>query len=348
MILGTLPALLTFFIRTFVPESEKWEKEHATGSTSNWAGTDLFAVLLGLGGPLLIIAVWSDDGSSYLPEAGRANWLWIVRALSTLFGLALAVVCYSYPVLRYCQRVEASTGVTGLSKRTFRRMMLAACLSGVALLGTWGSTQNIANWADEMSKNAKKIEVEQLIHDGKPAAAEALQKKNLGAREYALIAISAGAIVGTLLAAWMGDFLGRRITYAALCFLSMLSVFYLFALHKQYDNSMLFSAFITGACTAAFYGWLPLYLPVLFNTNVRATGQGFGFNFGRVLAAIGTLQIVNLLSSLKETFQNGMNLGSLHIEPGWPVVCSLLSLIYLVGMVIIWFAPETKGEALPE
>ena len=48
--------------------------------------------------------------------------------------------------------------------------------------------------------------------------------------------------------------------------------------------------------TASFYGWLPLYLPELFRTNVRATGQGFGFNFGRILAAIGVLQIGNLMS----------------------------------------------------
>jgi hypothetical protein len=29
-------------------------------------------------------------------------------------------------------------------------------------------------------------------------------------------------------------------------------------------------------------------------------------------------------------------------------MCSIVSLIYLVGMVIIWFCPETKGQPLPE
>src|SRR5438309_290197 len=32
MLLGTVPAILTFFIRLFVPESEKWEKEQASGN----------------------------------------------------------------------------------------------------------------------------------------------------------------------------------------------------------------------------------------------------------------------------------------------------------------------------
>ena len=44
-----------------------------------------------------------------------------------------------------------------------------------------------------------------------------------------------------------------------------------------------------GGVSASFYGWLPLYLPELFPTRVRATGQGLSFNFGRILAAIGVL-----------------------------------------------------------
>ena len=32
----------------------------------------------------------------------------------------------------------------------------------------------------------------------------------------------------------------------------------------------------------------------------------------------------------------------------YPVACSFLTAIYLVGMVLIFFAPETRGKALPE
>ena len=37
---------------------------------------------------------------------------------------------------------------------------------------------------------------------------------------------------------------------------------------------------LVGGTTAAFYGWLPLYLPELFPTRVRATGQGLVLQFG--------------------------------------------------------------------
>jgi hypothetical protein len=98
----------------------------------------------------------------------------------------------------------------------------------------------------------------------------------------------------------------------------------------------LFIVFLAGAITASFYGWLPLYLPELFRTRMRATGQGFGFNFGRVIAAIGVLQLGNLKA--------------LFAPSGWgdAHVFSFLSGIYIIGMVLIWFAPETKGRPLPE
>ena len=38
-----------------------------------------------------------------------------------------------------------------------------------------------------------------------------------------------------------------------------------------------------------FTAGCPLYLPEMFPTRVRATGQGFCYNAGRVLAAAGVL-----------------------------------------------------------
>ena len=97
-----------------------------------------------------------------------------------------------------------------------------------------------------------------------------------------------------------------------------------------------------GTCTASFYGWLPLYLPELFATNVRATGQGFSFNFGRIIAAIGTLQIGSLLKLVDnyETFAG--------VKGGYPIACSVVCGVYVLGMALIWLAPETKGKLLPD
>src|SRR5207247_10989246 len=128
------------------------------------------------------------------------------------------------------------------------------------------------------------------------------------------------------------DRFGRKVTYAMLCILSFFSIVWLYLFNTTYGAGYLTSAFAVGVCTASFYGWLPLYLPELFRTAVRATGQGFGFNFGRILAAIGVLQL--------GTLQNWLHSAGM--------VSTVLSLVYVLGLGVIWLAPETRGKPLPD
>jgi len=341
MIAGTIPAVLTFFIRVFVPESEKWEKEQKKGTTSHWATQDLLAVIVGLAGPFLIVWLWAFNSTNLggtVLEHGTP-----LRVIGTIAGLIIALVGYTYPVIRYFQRHAIhSKGASAPWALTFQRMLLGATLAGVALLGTWGSTQQAPTWADNLAKASLAKQKAGLIAAGEVKAAEALPAPR--AREWTLIWLSVGAIVGTIGAAFAGDWLGRRMAFFLLCLLSLLSVWGLYLLNKEYSAAVLVWAFVAGTFTASFYGWLPLYLPELFGTNVRATGQGFSFNFGRILAAIGVLQVGNLLKLFSEDVQ----LGSLVIPHGHALACSVISFVYFIGMVIIWFAPETKGQPLPD
>ena len=61
MLFGAMPALLTFFIGLFVPESERWRQEQRRGTTSNWASRDLLGVLVGAIGACLIIFAWAAE-----------------------------------------------------------------------------------------------------------------------------------------------------------------------------------------------------------------------------------------------------------------------------------------------
>ena len=115
--------------------------------------------------------------------------------------------------------------------------------------------------------------------------------------------------------------------------MSLIACSVLFRGFSTYSGSFLFLVGVVGFCSAAFYGWLPLYLPELFPTRVRATGQGLAFNFGRILAGIGAWQMGSLMAYFDKSYA----------KAGATIVT-----IYLVGMVLIWFAPETKGRRLPE
>jgi hypothetical protein len=105
----------------------------------------------------------------------------------------------------------------------------------------------------------------------------------------------------------------------------------------------LVSVFAAGGITAAFYGWFPLYLPELFPTSIRATSQGFAYNFGRVLSAIGTLQ----MATLTHYFSQGLTADLVETQ-GIANAGATLAGIYLIGLFIIWLGPETKGKPLPD
>ncbi len=193
-----------------------------------------------------------------------------------------------------------------------RKTILGTCLGGIALLGTWGSVQWAQPWASKMAFGT----------DNAATAAS-----------YTQICSAVGAIIGTLLAAQMAEWFSRRKAYFILSLGSLLVCAYLFRMPMQFDGEFLLVVGLAGAVTASFYGWLPLYLPELFPTRIRATGQGFAFNFGRVLAAAGTLGSGQLLNRFQEDYAR---------------TGAITSLIYIAGMVLIWFGPETKGQPLPE
>jgi MFS family permease len=298
MLVGILPALLTLFIRLFVPESGDWRREQQRGKTTSWATRDLLGVLVGALACGGIMTVWAAD-------AGAAARLGITAA-----GLLIVLVGYVYPVERYMGRSGESEASRGMIRR---RLALGAALSAVPLLVTWASVMWTANWAGQLGQ--------QVGEAGRYA------------RQWTQFSSALGAVFGSFGGAMLGYFAGRRVAYTGLCLGSLATALMFFQSNYAFDAWFLFTVFLLGFVTAAFYGWIPLYMPELFPTRVRATGQGFSYNFGRIIAAIGALQTGALLNSLGGSY---------------PKACSLVSLIYLVGVGVIWLAPETKGKPLPE
>ena len=294
MLCGVLPALLTLFVRQFVPESKTWEREKQSGTTSAWATNDLIGVLIGVLACGGIIFLWSQPIS-----------LWY-RAAGTIPALVIVCSGYMYPVFRYLTRSSNNAVQTN---QILRRMILGAILSGIPLLGTWAAVQWAPTWADQISE--------------KLPSAKALTQ----------LCSAVGAIGGGFLGALMGVWLGRRGAYVLLCGLSLGSIWLFYQTNNAFGAWFLVTVSMMGACTASFYGWLPLYLPELFPTKVRASGQGFSFNFGRIIAAIGAMQTGAIMGAF---------------GGGYPRACTVMSSIYLLGVLIIWLAPETKGRPLPQ
>ncbi len=159
-----------------------------------------------------------------------------------------------------------------------------------------------------------------------------LEYKDPRAKAWAQCLLSIGAIIGCFLGPMMGRSLGRRPAYFLLCLVSLVTCQYLFRFLGEFDWLFITTVGVVGLATASFYGWLPLYLPELFPTRVRATGQGIAFNSGRILAAAGALTTGELVG----------------LFGGYPQACATITFVYVIGMLLIWVCPETKGKPLPE
>ena len=90
---------------------------------------------------------------------------------------------------------------------------------------------------------------------------------------------------------------------------------------------------VYGAFTLGIHAGYAVYFPELFPNHLRSTGSGFCFNGGRLLAS--TMLVFS---------------GWLKALPGMELrtAISLLSGLFLFGLVFIYFLPETKDQPLPE
>lgn len=95
---------------------------------------------------------------------------------------------------------------------------------------------------------------------------------------------------------------------------------------------------VFGFLTLGMHAGYAIYFPELYPTRLRGTGAGFCFNVGRVIAAP-----ILIISGIMRADRSEGGLG-LSLEDS----ATILSLLFLVGIALIPFGPETKGEELPE
>jgi MFS family permease len=191
-----------------------------------------------------------------------------------------------------------------------RPTMLGALVAGVPLLGTWGAVQFLPAWAGQFTGDPEQAAWTQIV-------------------------AAAGAIVIPVVVALLAERFSRRAVYGGLCAASLVlcqTLFVAFRTDPEFGAPFLVLALLVNGTSAGFYGWLPLYLPELFPTRLRATGAGLTYNAGRIVAAAGTIGSGGLLS----------------LFGSYSVMGSVMSLIYLAGFAVIAWCPETKGRSLPE
>jgi SHS family sialic acid transporter-like MFS transporter len=239
------------------------------------------------------------------PDSWR--WAMLVGAVPVVLGVVVLAAVPESP--RWlAQRAAAGGGASAAPlAEVFRpplvgRTVLGILLGTIPMVGTWASGKWLVPWADAAGADA--------------AGAQAVW--------------AVGAVLGGTAGGWLADWLGRRTTYFLVSLGSLALNVALYRLLTPSSPAFLPAVFALGLVATLFFGWLPLYLPELFPTRVRATGAGVTYNTGRVASAAGVLAAGGLMSLFQGDYAR---------------VGEVTAWVYGLGMVVILFAPDTgRGE----
>lgn len=153
-----------------------------------------------------------------------------------------------------------------------------------------------------------------------------------------------GAFFGIFLYSYVSQVLGRRATFA-ICFLgAMFSTANLYWNLGKFNGTadIYWMAPIMGFFQLSIFGGYAVYFPELFPTRLRSTGTSFCYNVGRFVAAIGPYFLANLTSKVFSP-ERGYA-GADGFRWAGITMCS----VFLIGLIALPFAPETKDQPLPE
>ena len=199
------------------------------------------------------------------------------------------------------------------SPELVRSTLAGSGLAFVAVFGLWGAT----NWTPTL------VRVLPDLHS--------LSTSELTSRvSYATMLLNIGALAGYLSFGPLADRVGRRRVFALMCLGSLVMLPVTFLTLRTYAQVLALLPLL-GFFNNGIFSGFAIYLPELYPTRIHATGAGFCFNIGRLLASAGPFVTGYLVATL----------GSFSLA-----VCAV-AVIYLGGLLILPFAPETKGRPLP-
>jgi len=193
-----------------------------------------------------------------------------------------------------------------------KRALLAFLLSMTTTVGWWAISSWLPQFATQMA-----------------AAAGAPNPGQWGLR--AALLYTSGAVLAYLLSGFLADRLGRRL-YLFLTYLGALITTALTYLWTNSLDGLLWAALANGFFTlGCAYSWMAIYPAELFTSSVRATAAAFIFNAPRLIAWVFPILAGTLIHTFGSISRAAMMLGS----------------IYVVGLIVPWLMPETRGKALP-
>ncbi len=262
------------------------------------------------------------------------RWKFVIGALPAVLAL---VIRAGLKEPQRWQEMKAKAAATGeklggysalfADPRWRRNAIVGMLLACAGVIGLWG----IGFFAIDLQRSVLKKTFEAQGLTGRELAGQLTLWSGI-----ASMMIQVGAFAGMMLAARICQWLGRRAFFAIFFTAAMLSTAMVF---RYLDDKTDFYWMLPmmGFFQLSLFAGYAIYFPELFPTRLRSTGTSFCYNVGRFVAASGPF----LLGQLSSTVFSG---SPEPMRPAGILMCG----VFLLGLAVLPFAPETKGRPLPE
>jgi len=366
---GIVPSLLAVIVAGKLREPESWKRAKADGSTKKaslgqlfaeprWRRNAIVGLMLAASGVVGLwgIGVFSNDltqrfiGKKYDDKQREAG-----KAAMDLQCVALAVAS-DESFAAFKQSNIQPRQLLGASDKVNDAQLIYAAAAKLAEKGEKISKESVLRQLSQPGADGKAVEPKDserwttaltaapsgTLDEHVKRIAKQSKDRSINVLSWAaitLICFNIGAFFGMYAFARVTHKIGRRPTFAIFFTIAMISTAAAFAFMSEMPRDLWMVVLMGGAQLSVFGGYA-IYFPELFPTRLRSTGASFCYNVGRYVSALGP-------------FSLGLLTPYLTAKLGDPVTAARYAGVamcscYLVGLVSLLFAPETKGQPLPE
>lgn len=187
-----------------------------------------------------------------------------------------------------------------------RITLVAILLASIPLVGAWSASKWMIPWADKVA---------------------GITDPSYKATTQGWWAV--GATLGSFTGAQLSRWIGRRTSYFLISLGATLLTLGMFRWTAPLQSGFHAVVFAQGLVATLFFGWLAVYLPLMFPTRIRASGSGLAYNAGRFATAAGVLAAGGLFA---------------YFGGDYARVGTLCSFVYCVGALAIWWLPAQPAH----
>jgi MFS family permease len=261
--------------------------------------------------------VQSGWAVGYIAAALLSAWIIPAHGWRLLFVAGVTPAVLAIWIWRNIQEPEAWCRVERSARSIrslftgplLRRIGIATALSSTLMFAYWG----LFNWVPAFLSTPR---------ESGGAGISMVQSVSW------IIPMQIGAFFGYTCFGFLADRFGRRPTFVGfvLCAALCVAVYGLFATSP---TILLLTGPLVGFFAHGYFSVFGVMLAELFPTGIRATAQGLCYNAGRGISALAP-----------------MTIGAIADRHGIGVALACTSVFYVIGAMLIYLLPETRGLEL--